>query len=57
MVAVAEGAVTNIQIFGAIWKGILTSEVFLICNEHVVDILAVFLAYKAAVQIGGFVSG
>ena len=57
VVAVAEGAVTNIQIFGAICEGILTSEVFLICKEHLADILALFLAYKAVVQVGGLVSG
>ena len=43
----AEGVVVNIQTFGATCEGILTSEVFLICNEHLVEILAVFLAYKA----------
>ena len=57
VVVTAEGAVVNIQIFGAIWEGILISEVFLICNEHLVEILAVFLAYKAVVQDGGFASG
>ena len=57
VVVTAEGAVVNIQTFGAIYEGILTSKVFLICNEHLVEILAVFLAYKAVVQDGGFVSG
>ena len=57
VVVTAEGAVVNIQTFGAICEGILTSEVFLICNEHLVEILAVFLAYKAVVQVGRFASG
>ena len=57
VVVTAEGAVVNIQTFGAICEGILTSEVFLICNEHLVEILAVFLVYKAVVQDGGFASG
>ena len=50
-------AVTNIQTFDAIWEGILTSEVFLICNEYLVYILAVFLVYNIVVQDGGFTSG
>ena len=57
VVVTAEGAVVKIQTFGAICEGILTSEVFLTCNEHLVEILAVFLVYKAVVQDGGFVSG
>ena len=56
VVLTAEGA-GNIQIFGTICEGILTSEVFLICNEHLVEILAVFLVYKAVIQDGGFASG
>ena len=35
----------------------LTSEVFLICNEHLEVMLAKFLAYKAEVQVGGLASG
>ena len=50
---VAEGAVVKIQTFGASWEGILTSEIFLICNEHLVEILAVFLVYKAVMQDSG----
>ena len=57
MVVTAEGAVVNIQTFGAICEGILTSEVFLICNEHLVEILDVFLTYTAVMQDGGFASG
>ena len=57
VVVTVEGAVVKIQTFGASCEGILTSEVFLICNEHLVEILAVFLLYKAVMQDGGFVSG
>ena len=52
----AEGDVVNIQTFGASWEGILTSEEFLICKEHLAKLLAVFLAYKAVIQDGGFAS-
>ena len=57
VVATAEGAVVNIQTFGAICEGILISEVFLICDEHLVEILAVFLVYKAVMHDSGFASG
>ena len=57
VVVTAEGAVVKIQTFGASCEGILTSKVFLISNEHLVEILAVFLAYKTVVQDGGFSSG
>ena len=57
MVVTAKGAVVIIQMFGARYEGILTSEVFLICNEHLAEILAVFLAYKAVIQDSGFASG
>ena len=55
-VVTAEGTVVKIQIFGVSCKGILTSEVFLICNEYLAEILAVFLAHKAVIQDGGFAS-
>ena len=55
--ATAEGAVVKIQTFSVSWEDILTSEVFLICNEHLVEILAVFLAYKAVIQDSGFANG
>ena len=45
VVVTAEGAVVRIQTFGANCEGILASKVFLICNEHLVEILAVFLTY------------
>ena len=54
VVVTAEGAVVNIQTFGTICEGILTYEVFLICNEHLVELLAVFLVYKTVTQDGGF---
>ena len=57
VVVAADGAVINIQMFGAICEGILASEAFLTCNEHLVELLAAFLAYKAVIQVGGFVSG
>ena len=57
VVVAAEGAVVKIHTFGASCEGILTSEVFLICKEHLAEILAVFLAYKAVIQDGGFASG
>ena len=57
VVVTAEGAVVKIQTLGARCEGILTSKVFLICTEHLVEILAVSLMYKAVMQDGGFVSG
>ena len=57
VVVTAEGAVVKIQTLSASCEGILTSEVFLICNEHLVEILAAFLVYKAVMQDGGFASG
>ena len=57
VVVTAEGAIVKIQTFGVSCEGILTSECFLICNEHLVEILAVFLVYKAVMQDGGFMSG
>ena len=57
VVVTAEGAVVNIQTVGATCEGILTSEVFLICSEHLVEIPVLFLAYKAVVQDGGFARG
>ena len=57
VVVTAEGAVVRVQTFGASCEGILTSESFLISNEHLLVILAVFLAYKAVRQDVGFASG
>ena len=57
VVVVAKGAVVKIQTFHANCEGILPSEVFLICKEHLARMLAAFLAYKAVIQDGGFASG
>ena len=57
VVVTVEDAVVKIQTFGGSCEGILTSEPFLICNEYLAEILAVFLAYKALIQYGGFASG
>ena len=57
VVVAAEGAVVKIQTFRASCEGILTSEVFLICKEHLAEILPVFLAHKAIIQDGRFASG
>ena len=58
MVAVApESAVVNIQTLGVSCESILTSEDFLICWEHLAEILAVFLTYRAVMQDGGFTRG
>ena len=57
VVHTAEDAGVNIQTFGAIGEGILTSEVILICNEDMAEIPAVFLAYRAVMQDGGLASG
>ena len=51
VVVAAEGAVVRIKTFGASCEGILKYEVFLICNEHLAKILAVFLAYEAIYMI------
>ena len=53
----AEGAVVNIQTLGASCEGILTFEDFLICKEHLAEMPAVFLTYRAVMQDGGFTSG
>ena len=50
---VAEGAVLNIQTFGASFEGILTSEDFLTSKEHLAKMLAVFLTYRAVMQESG----
>ena len=57
VVVTAEDAVVKNQTFGGSCEGILASKVFLICNKHLVEILAVFLAFKAVMQDSGFVSG
>ena len=57
VVVTTEAAIVKIQTFGASCGGRVTSELFVICNEHLVEILVVFLAYKAVKQDGGFTSG
>ena len=49
-VVTVEGAEVSIHTFGAIDKGMLMLLVFLTCNEHLVEMLAVFLAYKVVMQ-------
>ena len=50
-------AEVNIQPFGAIDVGMLILLAFLICSEHILWMLALFLAYKADTQVGVLVSG
>ena len=52
----AEGAEGSIQTFGAIDEGMLMLYAFLICSEHLVVMLAVFLVYRAVMQDGGLAS-
>ena len=56
-VVVAEGVVVNIQMLGVSWDGILTSWVFLICSEDLVEMLHAFLVYRAVMRDCGFASG
>ena len=57
VIAGAESGVMSIQTPGDICVGRFTSEVFLICNEHLEIISAVLLAYRAEMHDGGFASG
>ena len=57
VLAGVETGVVRIQTFGTICVGMLTSKVFLICNEHWEEMLARFLAYKAEIHVGRFASG
>ena len=56
LVVTVEGAEISIHTFGAIGKGILRLSVFLTCSEHLVAMVAAFLAYKAVIQEGGLAS-
>ena len=47
----------RIQTSGATWVGRFIPGVFHICNEHFKVISAVILAYRAAIQNGGFAKG
>ena len=53
----AVGAEVSIHTFRAIGAGMLTLLAFLICNEHLFSMPALFFAYDAAIHIGGFESG
>ena len=49
-----ESGMVRIQILCAICDCMLTSKVFLTCSEHLAEMLARFLVYKAEVHFGGF---
>ena len=53
----AASGVVRIQTSGAIWVGKFVFDAFYICSEHFEVISAVFFAYKAAIQDGGFANG
>ena len=53
----AASGVVRIQTSDAIWVGMFTSDAFHISNEHCEVISAVLLAYRVAIQDGGFVKG
>ena len=57
VLAGVESAVVKIQTCGAIWDGMLMSEVFFIYNEHLDVMLAELLVYKAAMEVSGFARG
>ena len=49
-VVIVEDAEVSIHTFGVIDEGMLRPRVFLTCNEHLAEMLAAFLAYKAVMQ-------
>ena len=53
----AVGGEVITQTFGVIDVGMLTLLAFLICSEHLFLMLALSLAYKADIHVGGFASG
>ena len=53
----AASGVVRIQTSGAIWIGKLVVDAFHICSEHLEVISTRFIAYKAAIQDGGFANG
>ena len=53
----AASGVVRIQTSGAIWVGKFTPDAFHICNEHFEVISTVLLAYRGAIQDGGFAKG
>ena len=54
VLAGAASGVAKIQTSGATWVGRFIPDAFHICNEHFEVISTVLLAYKAAIQDGGF---
>ena len=50
-------SVVRIQTSGFTWVGRFIPDVFHICNEHFEVISAVLLAYRPAIQDGGFAKG
>ena len=53
----AASGVVRIQTSGATWVSRFIPDAFCICNEHFEVISAVFLAYRAPIQHGGFAKG
>ena len=53
----AASGVVRIQTSGATWVGRFIPDAFCICNEHFEVISTVLLAYRAAIQDGGFAKG
>ena len=53
----AVSVVVRIQTSGTTWVGRFIPDAFHICNEHFEVISAVLLAYRAAIQDGGFAKG
>ena len=53
----AASGVVRIQTSGATWVGRFIPDAFHICNEHLEVISTVLLAYRAAIQDGGFAKG
>ena len=57
VLASAESGMVRIQAFGAICDDMLTSDVFLTCNEHHAEMFARFPVYEAEVYVVGFANG
>ena len=53
----AASGVVRIQTSGATWVGRCIPDAFHICNEHFEVISTILLAYRAAIQDGGFAKG
>ena len=52
VVVTLEGADVSVHIFCRTWDSKLMLQVFLICSEHLLEMLVAFLAYKAVMQDG-----